>query len=160
MVELREVVQDNFNDCLALNRESHLYVGDAACVLAEAYVFRHFSTAYAICDGDTIVGLVILLDRPEDDDRNYSFTDLIIADDFLGRGYGNRAVDAIIRKFKAEGLRDRIEIQVHNSNQIAKRIYEKHGFVKTGEADWNSDFDVMMLELRDGKEDGLQNSRV
>ena len=152
MVELREVVQDNFYDCLALNRKSNLYVGDAAFVLAEAYLFRDFSTAYAICDGDTVVGLVILSDRPEEDDTYYSFTDLIIADDFLGRGYGNQAVDAIIHKFMEEGQRDRIEIQVHNSNQIAKRIYEKHGFVRIGAADWNSDFDVMLLDLRDGKE--------
>lgn len=65
----------------------------------------------------------------------------------------NQAVEAIIRKFRAEGLRDRIEIQVHHSNQIAKRIYENHGFVKAGTAKWDEKFDVMRLELQDGAGD-------
>ena len=52
------------------------------------------STAYAICDKDTIVGLVIVRDRPEADNRYYSFTELFVADDFLGKGYGNQAVEA------------------------------------------------------------------
>lgn len=147
MVELREVNQANFNDCVALERKSNLYVGDAAYVLAQAYIYRQSSTAYAICDDDTIVGLVILLDRPEADDKNYDFTELFIADDFLGKGYGNQAVEAIIRKFRAEGLRNRIEIQVHHANQIAKKVYESHGFVKVGTAKWDEGFDVMRLEL-------------
>lgn len=148
MVELREVDQHNFYDCVALERKSTLYVGDAAFVLAQAYIFRQYSTAYAICDSDTIVGLVILLDRPEEDDGHYSFTELFIADDFLGKGYGKQAVAAIIRKFRAEGLRDEIEIQVNSSNQIAKKIYEEYGFVKVGTARWDEGFDVMRLGLR------------
>lgn len=147
MIELREVVQDNLNDCLSLERKSNLYVGDAATVLATAYVFRQYSTAYAIYDDDTVIGLVILLDRPQEDDKYYSFTELFIADDFLGKGYGKMAMDAIIRKFKTDKLRDKVEIQVHNSNQIAKHIYEDCGFIKTGTAKWNEEFDVMLLEL-------------
>lgn len=147
MIELREVVQENLNDCLALERKSNLYVGDAAVVLANAYVFRQYATAYAICEGDTMVGLVIVLDRPQEDDKYYSFTELFIADDFLGKGYGKGAVDAILCKFRADGLRDKVEIQVHCSNQIAKGIYEKCGFRKTGTAKWDEAFDVMQLEL-------------
>lgn len=147
MLELREVVQENLYDCLDLERKSNLYVGDAAVVLATAYVYRQCSTAYAICEGDTVVGLVILLDRPQEDDKYYSFTEFFIADAFLGKGYGKRAMDAIIRKFRADGLRDKVEIQVHCSNQIAKGIYEKCGFVKTGTAKWDASFEVMQLEL-------------
>ena len=147
MIELREVVQENFNDCLALERKSSLYVGDAAMVLATAYVHRQYSTAYAIYNDDTVIGLVILLDKPQEDDKYYSFTEFFIADDFLGKGYGKKAMDTILRKFRADGLRDKVEIQVHNSNQIAKHIYENCGFVKTGTAKWNEEFDVMVLEL-------------
>ena len=53
----------------------------------------------------------------------------------------------IIRKFKADRLRDKVEIQVHSSNQIARNIYENCGFIKTGTAKWNEEFDVMLLEL-------------
>ena len=147
MVELREVTQENFYDCIALNRASNLYVGDAEAVLAEAYIFRESSTAYAICDGEVTVGLVIIMDRPEEKNDSYSFTDLFIADNFQGKKYGNQAVEAIIRKFKEEKKRNRAELQVHNSNMTAKRIYEKHGFVKVGNAQWDESFEIMQLFL-------------
>lgn len=147
MVELREVTQENFYDCTALDRESSLYVGDAEAVLAEAYIFRENSTAYAICDGDVTVGLVIVRDRPGEDCESYSFTDLFIADNFQGKGYGNQAVEAIVRKFKEEKKRNRAELQVHNSNMKAKRIYEKYGFVKTGNSNWDESFEIMQLFL-------------
>lgn len=147
MVELREVDMTNFYDCLALKRKSSLYVGDAAYVLAEAYLFRQNSTAYLIYDGGTPAGMAILLDKPQNDDRHYSFTDLFIGDDFLGKGYGKAAVDAIIRKFRSENLRDKVEIQVHSSNEIAIKIYESVGFTKTGAAEWDNAFNVMEMEL-------------
>lgn len=146
-VELREVDQTNFYDCLDLNRKSSLYVGDAVYVLAEAYLYRHNSTAYLIYDGETAVGMVILLDKPEEKNLCYSFTDLFIADDFLGRGYGHKAAAAIIGKFRAENLRKKVEIQVHNSNKPAKKVYENIGFVKTGAAEWDEGFDVMELYI-------------
>ena len=147
MVELYEVNDTNFYDCLNLKRENSHYVGDAAYVLAEAYLYRHNSTAYLICDGKTAVGMVIIMDKPGENNKYYSFTDLFIGDDFLGQGYGHEAVAAIIRKLKAEKLREKVELQVHNSNKTAIRIYEKSGFVKTGTAEWDNGFDVMELEL-------------
>lgn len=145
MVELREVGQENFYDCVALNRKSNRYVGNAEFVLAEAYIFRERATAYAICDGEEPIGLVIVKDKPGDEDECYSFTDLFIADDFQGKGYGDQAVKAIIGKFKSEKKRSVVELQVHRSNTAAIRLYEKHGFVKVGNAEWDKSFDVMRL---------------
>ena len=147
MVELREVSQENFYDCIELKRESNRYVGDAEAVLAEAYIFRENSTAYAICDGDRVIGLVIIKDRPEEGEDCYAFTDLFIADDFQRKGYGNQAVEAIIGKFRLEKKRSVVELQVHQSNEIAIRIYEKYGFVKVGNAKWDESFEVMQLLL-------------
>ena len=146
MVELREVTQDNFYDCIELERKSNRYVGNAESVLAEAYIFRDCSTAYAIYHGDKVVGLVIIMDKPEEGSF-YSFTDLFIADGFQGQHYGGYAVDAIIRKLEAEGKRDVIEIQVHNSNTIAKELYLKRGFVEVGNAKWDESFLVMQRRL-------------
>lgn len=54
-----------------------------------------------------IIGLVIVLDKPGDDDEYYSCTGLFIEDGFLGKGYGNQAVEASVHEFRAEGLRNR-----------------------------------------------------
>lgn len=89
MITLREVDQYNFDDCMQLKRESSLFVGSAEYVLANAYIYRSDSTAYAIYDGQTVVGLVIVRDRPEQGSA-YSFTELFIADDYQRKGLGKQ----------------------------------------------------------------------
>ncbi|MGI6239697.1 MAG: GNAT family N-acetyltransferase [Christensenellales bacterium] len=138
MISLQEIDQNNFQECIELERKSHKYVGDATYVLAEAYTYRHNSNAYGIYEDDTIIGLVILRDRPRNQD--YSFTDLFIADPFQSRGFGKLAVEEIIKKFEKEGKADRVEIYVHNTNDTAIRLYMKVGFVEAGKAAWDEEF--------------------
>lgn len=71
MVVLREVDQQNFEECCGLKRQSSKFVGNAESVLAEAYIFRAHSTAYAIYNDDIVIGLVIVLDRPRSCDKYY-----------------------------------------------------------------------------------------
>ncbi len=147
MVSLREVDRSNFDECRGLERKISLFVGDADCCLAEAYLFREYATAYAIYQDKTVVGLVIIMDRPEESDKFYSFTDLFIADDYQGKGYGKGAVQAIIEKLRHEKKRSAVEIQVHKANAIAKNIYLQSGFVKIKDSDSDNDFEVMRLAL-------------
>lgn len=139
MIALREVSRTNFDACVELERHSERFVGNAAYVLAEAYVHRRDSTAYVVCADNEAVGLVILRDRP-DEGRAYAFTSLFIADPHQGKGFGRAAVEAIIRKCRAERLSDRIEIFVHESNEKALRVYRNAGFVDTGRAAWDGVF--------------------
>lgn len=146
MITLREVDQNNFNECISLKRESNLYVGSPEYVLANAYIYRSDSTAYAIYDDETVVGLVIILVQPEQG-RAYSFTELFIADDQQRKGFGQAAVEAIMRKFYDEKRSDIVEIQVHCANEPAKKIYERCGFSEIGRAKWNNDFIVMQSKI-------------
>lgn len=90
--------------------------------------------------------MVTLRDRPEKG-YSYSFTDLIVADDHQRKGYGQAAVEAIMRKFREEGLCDDVEIQVHCQNEPALKIYRRCGFEETGRARWNELFFVMRAKL-------------
>lgn len=146
MITLREVDAANFEEAVNLKRESILYVGSPEYVLAEAYIYRSDSTACAIYADDTPVGLVIVRDRPEKG-YPYSFTDLIIADDHQRKGYGQAAVEAIMRMFREGRLRDEVEIQVHCQNEPALKIYRRCGFEETGRAMWNELFLVMRAKL-------------
>ena len=145
-VFLQEVTPANFNECISLKRESSRYVGDAESVLAEAYIYRGDSLAFAICVNDTIVGLVIVRVKPSDG-APYSFTNLIIADNYQHQGYGKRAVEAILNKFRNEKRSCLVRIQVHYSNEYARKIYGQCGFREIGKAEWNSDFLVLELPL-------------
>ena len=48
MITLQPVTMENYDDCLALRRERHDVVGDACAVLADAYIYRETSLAYAL----------------------------------------------------------------------------------------------------------------
>lgn len=146
MVTLKEVDMYNFNDIVNLQRESIQYVGAPEYVLAKAYIYRSDSTAFGIYSGDTPVGLVIIRDRPEEG-YPYSFTELFIADGFQRKGLGGEAVEAIMKKFRAEGLRDSVEIQVNASNISAQKIYLRCGFKEIRRANRDPDFIVMRAEL-------------
>ncbi len=146
MVTLREVDITNFSEVVNLKRESVQYVGSPEYVLAEAYIYRDDCTAYAIYADERAVGLVIVRDRPEEG-RPYSFTGIFIADDEQRKGYGQAAVEAIMRKFREERLRADVEIQVHSQNEPALKIYRRCGFKEVGRAKWNGDFWVMRAEV-------------
>lgn len=146
MVALKEVDIRNFSEIVSLQRDSFLQVGGPEYVLAEAYVYRNDCTAYGIYSGDTAVGLVILRDRPAEG-APYSFTDIFIADNFQRRGYGQSAVEAIMQKFRSERLRGEVEIQVHEGNVPALKIYRRCGFEEIKRAEWNSSFLVMRAKL-------------
>ncbi len=146
MVALKEVDIRNFSEIVSLQRDSFLQVGEPEYVLAEAYVYRNDCTAYGIYSGDTAVGLVILRDRPAEG-APYSFTDIFIADNFQRRGYGQAAVEAIMQKFRSERLRGEVEIQVHEGNVPALKIYRRCGFEEVKRAEWNSSFLVMRAKL-------------
>ena len=60
MVHLKPVEMDNYYDCLELKRDDTKYVGNALDVIAEAYIYRETSRAYAIYNDDTVIGLVII----------------------------------------------------------------------------------------------------
>ena len=113
--------------------------------MAEGYVFRESAAVYGLYSGDTIVGLVLLSEKPHRE--KYEFTNLFIADNFQRRGLGLKAVEAILQKFKNERYAKTVELQVHKTNVYAIKIYEKLGFTVTGEAKWDKNFLVMNLGI-------------
>ena len=147
MIHLIPVTQKNYYDCLALKREQHVYVGDAYSVLADAYIYRETSLAYAIYDDTTIIGLVIL--DEEGKNQSFEFTDLFISDDYRNMGYGITVVEAIIRHFLQKGA-DSIHMQVNKTNAVAIHIYQKAGFHIKETSPWDDDFWIM--EYQQNKE--------
>lgn len=145
-VTLQEVTMQNFNDCMGLERKSSRYVGNAADVLAGAYVARKTATAYGIYAGDTVVGLVVICTEPNE--KGYWFNDLFIADGYQNKGYAKEAVRLILEKFKAEKKSDTVEIQVNYTNKYAIKTYEYHGLSVTGKAKWDENFLIMSLSLQ------------
>ena len=144
MVHLKPVTQDNYYDCLQLKREETRFVGNACDVIADAYIYRETSLAYAIYHENDIIGLVILGEQGKD--QSYEFTNLFIADDYRNQGFGEQTVKAIIDHFIGKNAKS-IRLQVHKSNEVAVHIYQKCGFLIKGASKWDADFWVMEMVL-------------
>lgn len=144
MVFLQPVTMNNYDQCLNLKQEQTNFVGDAYAVLADAYIYRDTSLAYAIYCDDNVIGLVIL--DEEGKKQSYEFTDLFIADDYRNKGYGERAVKEIINHFISKNAKS-IHMQVNKTNEVAIHIYQKCGFSIIKTSPWNDDFWVMEMIL-------------
>ena len=142
MITLQPVTRENYNECLALERAQFDFVGDATAVLANAYIYRDSALAYAVCEKDTVIGMVLLDETGKD--RSYEFTDLFIADNYRNQGYGDKAIKAILSHFSEKGATS-VHMQVHKDNKTAIHIYEKNGFSIKETSPWDDDFIVMKL---------------
>lgn len=142
MITLQPVTQENYNACLVLERAQFDFVGDATAVLANAYIYRDSSLAYAVCDEETVIGMVLLDETGKE--GSYEFTDLFIADNYRNQGYGDKTVKAILSHFFKKGATS-VHMQVHKDNKTAIHVYEKNGFIITGTSPWDEYFIVMEL---------------
>ncbi len=140
MITLQPVTRENYNECLALERAQFDFVGDATAVLANAYIYRDSSLAYAVCNKDTVIGMVLLDETGKD--GSYEFTDLFIADNYRNQGYGDKAVKVILSHFSRKGATN-VHMQVHKDNKAAIHIYEKNGFSVKETSPWDENFIVM-----------------
>ncbi len=140
MIRLLPVTVENYHACLELKREEWYFVGNAYAVLADAYLYRETSLAYAIYIGENIIGMVILDERPTE--GVCEFTDLFIADDYKGKGYAPEVVEAILNHFLERGAKT-VRMQVNKENAIAIHVYKKCGFEEDGTVPWSKEFIFM-----------------
>jgi RimJ/RimL family protein N-acetyltransferase len=119
-----------------LERKSSLWVNTPLYVVAHAYFYREHSDVYCFQLEETVIGVVILGKRNGD---NGEFTDLVIGDGWLGRGYGKKTVKLILAEYRRLGKR-KVKLCVHSENHIAKHIYQSCGFVEISKSDWDNNF--------------------
>ena len=144
MIRLLPVTEENFYECTELKREEWKFVGDAYAVLADAYLYRDTSLAYAIYLGEKVIGIVILDEKGKD--GVYEFTDLFLDDDYKGKGYATEVIEAILNHFKAKSAKS-VRMQVNKDNVIAIHVYRKCGFEESESVPWNDDFLFMKKRL-------------
>lgn len=68
MVELREVVKANYNECLALGvtEEQNKFVASNMYTMAQAYIYREAVKLFAIYTNNELVGFSMLdVDNPK-----------------------------------------------------------------------------------------------
>lgn len=142
MVHLVDVGPDNWRLGLQVSESQKRYVTDSAGILARAYAYRDFrSRAFAICDGDTPVGMGLYYDLP--DMEYYDFSQIFIDERFQGNGYGKAAVKLVLEEMRQDGRFSKVDLCYIEGNLAARRLYEELGFVET-----ERDGDEIIMEMK------------
>lgn len=134
MINFRRISEDNFNIIVHMKRpEGEHFVASNAYSLAEAWLYKDAGDVYpfAIYNDDTPVGFMMLDEDQEE--RCLVIWRIMFPEEHQNKGYGTEAMKQIIRLAKESGKYDFMIIDYAPENVIAKHVYEKMGFVPTGE---------------------------
>lgn len=135
-IEIRRVTQENIRDCarLEVSEDQKKFVARNLATIAWAYVDPKF-TPYAICDGDTVVGLAAVEYIPENEDYDRHWVPrFMIGEQFQGKGYGRLAMEKIIEMILSQHHDcQRVRLSVVPENAGAIQFYKSIGFIETDE---------------------------
>jgi diamine N-acetyltransferase len=145
MIELREITEDNFSECIKLevHEEQKKFVASNVGSLAEAYLaLRDGGTPmpYAIYNNDKMVGFVMFIygakdEDDKDDEDAYYIWRFMIDKRYQGKGYGKAAMVKVLDLIKTfpHGKANLISLSYEPENTAAKALYGSLGFKETGE---------------------------
>ena len=132
MVELREIVPENYEAILALHvsAEQCDFVSSAEKALAKAWVYRDTAFPFAVYADAVPVGLIMLGYYTAK--NQYTVWEFFIDEKYQRRGYGGKAlmlgIDWLRETF---GVRE-VYLGCKHENHAAEMLYETVGFQRTG----------------------------
>lgn len=128
-IELRDITEDNYRECLELNAGviNKDFVDTVAWSLAEAWVFYNDSKPFAIYADNKIVGYVLLYVG----ENNPQIINFMIDERYQKNGYGKSAATLCINYLKKEFGATRISLPVEPENIAAQKLWTSVGFEMT-----------------------------
>ena len=153
-IRLEPVTDSNREAVLALTvREDQPFVAPNDVSLRQAdetnEKYPGVARPFAICADDKLVGFAMLSFAPEaeDPDDRYWLWRFMIDRDEQGKGYGQAALQAIIRYFRDNGA-DRLYLSTEPENARGLHLYHKAGFRETGII---SDDEAVLMRMLKGR---------
>ena len=141
MIRLEDIDEGNWRIPLSVSKEQEQYVASTTTILARAYAYRNArSQALLIYEDETPVGMVLYHD--EDSLDAYIFSEILIDEQFQGKGYGTTVTKLVLDRMKEDGRYHKVVLCYIEGNDAAKKLYEKFGFVET-----DRDDDEIIMEL-------------
>ncbi|WP_286231951.1 GNAT family N-acetyltransferase [Neobacillus mesonae] len=129
---LKEITQENWQECIGLRVASHQrsFIAPNVYSLAESKYEPSFVPMGIYLD-DRMIGFLMYGKDPED--GTYWIIRLMIEETMQGKGYGRMALTESIKLLKnLPDCSPSIILGVHESNIDAQRFYKTFGFKDTG----------------------------
>jgi diamine N-acetyltransferase len=136
LISLKDVNKHNWEACtqLKVSEQQKDSIAPNLYSIAEAQFLPGLVTK-AIYSYDTLVGFVMY--GLDSDDHNYWIYRFMIDELYQGRGFGQQGMQLVIEDIAARADRTEvIRIGYKPTNESARRLYAKVGFVETGIAEW------------------------
>ena len=132
MVHLEPVTRENLDAVLALRvHEAQAgFVSTTAESLAQAYVYKETAFPFAVYDGETVVGFIML--GYYEAKSYYTLWKLVIDRKYQNMGYGRAAMSLGVAFLRNAQGADAIYTGVSPGNAAAKALYRSFGFQFTG----------------------------
>ena len=146
MISFRKITEDNFAAIIQMKRpDDEKFVASNVYSLAQAWLYREAGDVYpfAIYHGETPVGFMMLDEDTEE--RCLVIWRIMFPEEHQGKGYGTQAIEQIIQMAKDSGKYDFIILDYVPENKIAKHVYEKLGFLQTGEIVNNGEIEMKLV---------------
>ncbi|PKM65114.1 MAG: GNAT family N-acetyltransferase [Firmicutes bacterium HGW-Firmicutes-19] len=148
MIQLKEINESNFRDCIRLNvnENQKTFVATNVYSIAQAYIHYGSAFPYGIYQDDKMVGFVMLGHNKED--QEFWLWRFMIDEKFQDQGIGTKAVQLALEKFKEMGATE-IYLSYEPENHIADALYRKFGWLPTGKVE---EGEIVMLLTLDKEE--------
>lgn len=134
MIELREIKEENFRDCIRLNVSDHQknFVASNVYSIAQAYIHYGSAFPFGIYDNDQMVGFVMLGHNKED--QEFWLWRFMIDEKFQNQGLGTQAVKLVLEKFRDMNATE-VYLSYEPDNHVADALYRKFGWLPTGKVE-------------------------
>ena len=145
MIDFRTITWDNWEECmdLSVTDEQDDYIASNQYSLAQSYVALLNDElppiTFAIYDGDTIVGLIMMgystADESEyGDEPYYDLARFMIDKKHQNKGLGKQAMVKLLDYIKSfpQGRATAVYLAYNIKNNLARKFYQSFGFVETG----------------------------
>lgn len=146
MISFRKITEDNFAAIVQMKRpDNEKFVASNVYSLAQAWLYREAGDVYpfAIYHEETPVGFMMLDEDTEE--RCLVIWRIMFPEEHQGKGYGTQAIKQIIQMAKDSGKYDFIILDYVPENTVAKHVYEKLGFLPTGEIVNNGEIEMKLV---------------
>lgn len=153
MIKLERITEGSFRAIcdMRLSEAQNRFVAPNVVSLAQAWLYYDDARPFAICEGDTVVGFMMLDWDP--DERSVGIWRFMIAPDQQGKGYGRAAMVEAINMVKATGLFDYMHLDYVPGNEVARNLYFSLGFRENGKIEEGEV--IMILPLTDNPHVGM-----
>lgn len=137
MISFRKITEENFGAIIHMKRrEGEHFAASNAESLAQAWLYREAGDVFpfAIYWETSVVGFMLL--EEDMDEKKLMLWRIVIDAGQEGKGYATAAIRLLIELAKESGRYEGLYLDCAEENHAAKHIYEKLGFVPTGDRNY------------------------